>query len=491
MKKSKVFSPFLLLLISSVLVFTSCDRSTDDLVEPSKATIAKAGKLYSNSSIDVNNSNNKLFSEVVGTIRPGQSIKILESNRFDDYKVQLSDGSMGWIEAEYIVASKHTFIKHNSSGDNRHIASNRGAIGTDRKIVKEVNEKTAVTRLEEYREVKSAKNILNWTKVRTEDGIEGWLMSDYLFRIAIDSHRYIQRKEWRYDKSRFIESWKGKSIEDFTDKYKEPSGIKIADGQNILYFNNFFLFDKNDEYYGVRVYVKDDLIENIDAGAHKTSYVSYMPLASLMRINILSNYVGNWNYLFESDQNPNGIVIDIRDYVPGWLSWVIVIVILLIALGILYLILKIPFFIVNKFTYKQSLNRKLFNGRIKLYATLGSLILGYTFYLFLVVNVYPFHTLFFIITLFCLGMILGNINKWRNDLDYNRCNAIDCHQWTGEHLWTEYLGGSTTTQTVSYGDGSTETNQQTTRRYREHRKCSACGYEWSIIRTEVIGNLKV
>jgi hypothetical protein len=160
-------------------------------------------------------------------------------------------------------------------------------------------------------------------------------------------------------------------------------------------------------------------------------------------------------------------------------------------LAVLYSVLSIPFFFVNKMVFRKSMNRELFNGRIMLYATLGSIVLGYAFYLLMVMNVYPFRDSFWITSLFCLGMILGNISKWRNDLDYNRCNAKSCHQWTGEHVWTEYLGGSTVTQTVRYSNGASETNKQTTRRYRDYRKCSACGNEWSIVRTEVFGSLRV
>lgn len=485
MKKLRIFIPVLLLIAGS-LIFSSCDKSTDDTVEPTKATIAKAAKVYS--SFYMEKPNRGLLSVVVGEVKAGQSILIMECDGWN-YKILLADGTMGWIEGEYLKPSRHTFIRYQGSTSNRHIASNRGAIGDDRKIVKEVNEKTAVSRLEEYGEVKTLRGkeyILDWTKVRTEDGTEGWLMSDYLYRVVVDPFRFISRKKWRFSMKDFVEEWKGGSIEQFTEKFKEPSGIKIADGQDIHYFHNIFLFKINKKYYGVRVYVKDSLIENIDVAKSKTSWVSYLPLSSSLRINMIGNYIGNWEYVFESTGDPDRRLIDIRDYMPNWLAYIIYLLFFLTGLVILFYILKIPFIIVNKVTYKQSLNRKLFNGRIKLYATLGSIILGYLFSLIMLVNVFPFNDYFFVTAIFCLGMILGNIGKWRNDLDYNRCNAATCHQWTGEHSWTEYLGGEKVTQTMR--DGST--NTQTTRRYREHRICSACGHEWSILRTSVIGGLK-
>lgn len=190
--------------------------------------------------------------------------------------------------------------------------------------------------------------------------------------------------------------------------------------------------------------------------------------------------------MFVSNGDLNGIHIDLADYMPEWLTYIIYLIVFLIGLGILYYILKIPFIIVNKLTHRQSLNRKLFNRRIMIYATMGSIVLGYLYSVIMLVNIYPFNDYVFVTAFLCLGMILANIYKWRNDLDYNRCNAATCHQWTGEHSWTEYLGGETVTQT--FKDGST--NSQTTKYYREHRVCSACGYEWSILRKEVFGGLK-
>ncbi len=468
-----------LFLISTCLFFSSCDRSTDDTVEPTKATIAKAGKVYSMQRVSKGSSSN-----VMGEVKTGQSVLILE-NRNWDYKIQLADGTMGWIDAEYLKPSKQTFIMY--QGGRSNIVSSPRA--EDRELVKEVTEKTAATRLEEYQEVKKVRgkdNVTNWTKVRTEDGVEGWFESAYLYQVPIDPMRFINRKDWSFSMKDFLEEWKGESIEKFTKKFKEPSGIKITDSLAIHYFHNIFLFKLNKKYYGVRVYVKDSLIENIDAARSKTSWVWYLPLSSTLRINWIGNYIGNYKYLFESPDDIDGTTTHIKEYVPEWATYVIGLLALLIYLVILYYILKIPFTIVNKITYKQSLNRKLFNGRIMLYATLGSIILGYLFSVIMLVNVFPFNDYFFITALFCGGMIIGTIGKWRNDLDYNRCNAATCHQWTGEHSWTEYLGGETVTQTMR--DGST--NSQTTRRYREHRICSACGHEWSILRTHVIGGLK-
>ena len=124
-----------LFLISTCLFLSSCDKSTDDTVEPTKATIAKAGKVYS--SYYMENTNKGLLSVVVGEVKAGSSVFILE-NRNWDYKIQLADGTMGWIESEYLKPSKHTFIMYQS--DRSDIVSSPEE--EDREIVKEGTEKT-------------------------------------------------------------------------------------------------------------------------------------------------------------------------------------------------------------------------------------------------------------------------------------------------------------------------------------------------------------
>lgn len=472
-----------MLLISGILIIGACDKSTDDSVEPTKATIAKESNVYS--SFYLEKQDRGILSVVVGEVKAGQSVLILE-NRDWDYKIKLSDGTMGWIASEYLNPSKQTFVMYQS--DRSNIVSIPES--KDREIVKEVTEKTAVTRLEEYQEVKKVKGKDNygtcWTKVITQDGVEGWFESDYLYQVPIDPMRFINRKDWSFKMNDFIEDWKGESIEKFTEKFKEPSGIIISDSLDIHYFHNIFLFNLNKKYHGIRVYVEDSHIVNIDAAMKETCWVCYLPLSSTLRINLIGNYIGNYYYLFENTNDIDGTTMNINDYMPEWGRYVLGLLLLVIYIVILFYILKIPFVIVNKFTYKQSMNRKLFNGRIMLYATLGSIILGYLFSLILLVNVFPFNEYFFFTALFCFGMIFRNITKWRNDLDFNRCNATTCHQWTGEHSWTEDLGGETVTRT--YKDG--QTRKQTTRRYREHRICTACGNKWSIIRTQVFGGLK-
>ncbi len=491
MRATTILKQIVLFGLLSIL-WTGCSQNENESAEPVIASIGKEGKLYSNFTLkESGRSPRKYYCEPIGTVKPRQRIRVMETGGWEKYKVLFDDGSMGWIDAELIKPSKKTYVKHNETGGNQHIASNRGAVGAQRKIVKEVTEKTAVTRLEEYREVKSNDYVINWTKVRTEDDIEGWIMSDYLYRVVMEPFRSIQRKTWRYDMDRFEKKWKDKSITDLTKKYKEASAIQKTDTMDVYYFNNILLFKDNDKKFGVKVFVNNGIVESVDAGAQKTDFASYMPLSSTFRINFIANQLGNWNYIFDQTENPDQKTYNISDHLPKWANIIVVILIILVMLAVLYAVLSVPFLLVNKLTYRKSLDRKLFNRRIMLYATFGSIVLGYAFYLLMVMNVYPFCDYFWVTSLFCLGMILGNISKWRNDLDYKRCNAASCHQWTGEHVWTEYLGGSTVTQTVRYSNGATQTNQQTTRRYRDYRKCSACNNEWSIVRTEVFGGLKI
>ncbi|MBN2236634.1 MAG: hypothetical protein JW729_03690 [Bacteroidales bacterium] len=479
-----------LLFLSSFLALSSCSNQVETVVYPT-AKIAKETKVYSTLALQTSEYNKKYNSEIVGTAYPGQNILILETGGWEKYKIQLPDGTMGWIDAQYIAPEKHTFIKINGTSTNRHIASNIGAVGANRKIVKEVNEKTAVTRLEEVSQEGARGSIIDWTRVRTEDGIEGWIMSDYLYRIVQDTPRIVARKDWQYGLKSFNKSWVGEPISDFWQKYKEPSGIALKDGKTIQYFNNIYLFEGPVKYFGTRVYVKDGLIESIDGGGRKTNWIGYLPLSSALRIDFLANYIGNWQTTIIDEDNPEAETKQLSDYMPEWLSYVVMVLIFLTFLAILYFILKLPYYILNRFLFKVSLDRKLYNGRILTYAIIGTLLVGYPYYVLVTVHIYPFNDFFWITSLFSLGMLFGNFSKWRNDLDYNRCNASTCHRWTGTDNGTEFLGGNTVTQRVRFSDGSSETNRQTTRKYRDYRLCSACGHEWSIVRTEVIGKLRV
>lgn len=488
----KLFKINLIILLAFTgLFFVACDRSNNDKVQPVDSIIGKSVKLYSNVTLEGGKTNSKNFAEETGSAIAGQKVKVLEFNGWSRYKVELPDGTMGWLNEEDLKPAKNTFIKHTASGPNKNISETHESVYANRKIIKEVNEKTAVTRLEKFRQNGRNGAYLDWTKVKTEDGTVGWIMSDYLFWVVMEPNRTIIRKQWFYKMDYFKNRWIGKPIEKLEKKYKEPSGVKVSGNEKTAYFNNIFLLDGHKEYYSIRVYETDGIINNIDAGTRRTNYASYMPLSSSLKINFLANYIGNWQQIFEDDNDLNKEHKAYYDSLPNWLTVVIAIIIFIIFLGILAFVLMIPYYLVNRLIQKISMNRKLFNGRILLYAIVASLVFGYIYYILMVVNVYPFNRYFFITTLFCLGMPLTNIYKWRNNLDYNRCNKADCHRWTGEDDGTEFLGGNQITQRIRRGDGSTETNVQTTRHYIDYRKCSACGHMWSIRRTEVIGGLKV
>lgn len=100
MKKIVKCFPVFLVLIAGRLVFSSCDRSTDNIIEPTKATIAKAGKVYSNYAMDLNNAHNKIYSEEINEAKSGQGVLIMEGKGWDDFKIQLPDGSIGWIKVQ-------------------------------------------------------------------------------------------------------------------------------------------------------------------------------------------------------------------------------------------------------------------------------------------------------------------------------------------------------------------------------------------------------
>lgn len=488
MKKINRYFGMAIFIIGSVL-FNGCSGAHGDKTDAiATSTIAQAGTLYSNFTLK-GNSNSKMYhSEPIGEVFPGENVKILESNHWSKYKVLLEDGRMGWIEASSLSPSKRTFIKYGVSSSNRHLSADRGYVGSARKIVKEIDKKTAVIRLEEWKDVKQNGYTIDWTKVRTDDGVEGWLMSEYLYQVPQEKVRFVKRKHWQYSMDGFIDRWVGQPVIDFANKFSEPSGVKVGLKGQTWYFNNIVLFKKHKKLYGIRVQVTEGIITGMDAARKKGRWVSYMPLSSTLQMDWLANYIGNWNAVFEKGVDRGEAAFDLTNYLPGWL---VVIIGLLIILAMVFLVLRIPYYFLNKYLYKKSLNRKWYNRRVLTLAIVKSLIVGYVYYIIMVVNVYPFTDYFIVTSLFCLGMLLGNINKWRNDLDYKRCDAANCHQWTGEDNGTEYLGGSRVTQKVTYSNGGLKTNTQTMRRLRDHRICSVCGNEWSILRTEVIGGLKV
>ena len=93
-------------------------------------------------------------------------------------KIKLENGTIGYVEAEYISS-----IQGSTEGDIVKIATSslpltvRSEPGTDKSIVTKLEKGTLVIRLE--KNVSSA-NGLQWDKIKTFDGIVGYVSAEYL-----------------------------------------------------------------------------------------------------------------------------------------------------------------------------------------------------------------------------------------------------------------------------------------------------------------------
>lgn len=461
--------------------FSISDRSINEKHIKTSATLRETSTLYTSEHVN-NYTNEDYHSTSFSTAEAGSPVMILESPDGFGIKIQLQDGRTGWIKRENLEPVTETYVRHKRPSNNRHISKTR-SIG-QRDIVYTVNKKTAVTRLEE---IKDGSN--DWTKVRTKDGTEGWIMSSYLYQYDISHYRWIDRKDWRFPLKQFTNKWSDKKIETFSNKFKEADAIDVNDSSKIYYYNNITLLDKKwkKARYGLKIEVMDNTISKIETMASIRNWSAYLPLSSILQMNFFSNHLGNYRHIFESKEVPLHEETAIKSKA---IRTIVAILALIILLLILYSILEFPYHFINKYTLHKSEDIQLANAKIYMIAIVSTLVLAYPWYVFLVTNIQPYLGGFWITSLFCLGMILGNIRQWKHNLDYNRCDAEGCRQWTGSDNGTDFLGGHTTEQTITYSNGTKERNTQTVRHYIDHRLCTNCGHTWKVKRTEVFGRLK-
>ena len=120
---------------------------------------------------------------IVSKLQTGQKVTIIDKGRYTINgvvwdKVKLENGTIGYVEAEYISS-----IQGSTEGDIVKIATSslpltvRSEPGTDKSIVTKLEKGTLVIRLE--KNVSSA-NGLQWDKIKTFDGIVGYVSAEYL-----------------------------------------------------------------------------------------------------------------------------------------------------------------------------------------------------------------------------------------------------------------------------------------------------------------------
>ena len=120
---------------------------------------------------------------VVSILQTGQKITIIDKGRytlngFTWDKIRLENGTIGYVESDYISS-----IQGSIEGDIVKIATSRLPLtvrvepGTDKGIVTKLEKGTLVIRLE--KNVSSA-NGLQWDKIKTFDGLVGYVSAEYL-----------------------------------------------------------------------------------------------------------------------------------------------------------------------------------------------------------------------------------------------------------------------------------------------------------------------
>ena len=120
---------------------------------------------------------------IISKLQTGQKVTIIDKGRYtiDGIswdKVRLENGTIGYIESDYI-----SNIQGSIEGDIVRIATSRLPLsvrsepGTDKQIVTKLEKGTLVIRLE--KNVSSA-NGLQWDKIKTFDGIVGYVSAEYL-----------------------------------------------------------------------------------------------------------------------------------------------------------------------------------------------------------------------------------------------------------------------------------------------------------------------
>ena len=120
---------------------------------------------------------------IVSKLQTGQKVTIIDKGRYTINgvvwdKIKLENGTIGYVEAEYISS-----IQGSTEGDIVKIATSslpltvRSEPGTDKSIVTKLEKGTLVIRLE--KNVSSA-NGLQWDKIKTFDGIVGYVSAEYL-----------------------------------------------------------------------------------------------------------------------------------------------------------------------------------------------------------------------------------------------------------------------------------------------------------------------
>lgn len=138
---------------------------------------------YTSANVNLRNGPGLNKTEIISNLATGTSVTIIDQGRYylDGYswdRVKLADGTQGYIASNYL-----TNIISSTEGDIVRVATQtmpltlRVEPGTDKTVLKSLPKGTLIIRLE--KNVSSA-NGVQWDKVKTFDGIVGYVSAEYL-----------------------------------------------------------------------------------------------------------------------------------------------------------------------------------------------------------------------------------------------------------------------------------------------------------------------
>lgn len=451
--------------------------------DPAETTVSQTASIYS---YHTEKALHQDYASIEsGVAEKGTKVRVMEYHHYW-YKILLPDGTMGWIREENLEPTRMASVRYNSD-ETLKLYSKPGKKDPG-DTVSGLVKREWVERTGEYHTEKIGSTETVYARVRTADGDEGWIRASLLERVGWKQPRLIDRREWRYNRPAFVKKWKGRSIEEFMDKFAEPYAIKNEGDTRIYIFSNIYLYNKTRKEIGIQAITKNGSIEDFNYSGRKRIWIGYFPFSQELRMPFIMNSI--WDIFSIGEKEALDEYGD-RDHkslfnVPKWLSIVLLILFIISFLALYYLIFYVPYFIAHKITYRQSLNRKLLNGVIFTIAVVSALVLGYPYFIFCNVNIGVFNEWFVVHFLFVLGMTLGFIQMWNTDLKYVRCSA--CRFWSGIDNGSKLI--SKWESTTTYGDGRKE--KGTKEVWMDYRLCNRpeCGHEWKIRRTYYSGRYR-
>lgn len=472
----------LLLTVASFL-FTSDERVFNG--DPFPSRLIRKAELYSNHFRADTREN--WTSMAIGTAPAGTAVSVMEEGPSQWYKIQLPDGTMGWVEESALQPSDGGLIR---SPQHRSVHLWDSLDKAGRTIVAEVPGRDWVTRIDHAgARHGSGGTEVTYSRVRTADGAVGWVYDWDVERIGWKQPRLIDRREWRFNKAGFVADWTGKPIAAFLDAFAEAAARVRRNGADVYYFNNIFLYDGDRKEMGIQAVTRDGVIESFERSGRITKWIGLFPLSETLRMPVIMNGIwdildlgANHSYDAFGDRTA-AIDLDL----PTWASVAIAVLFAGFYLAMIYLILFVPFWVSNGIAWRISQNRNLANGVILTIAAATGLVLSYLYFVFTNVNIGLFNNWFVLHVLFVVGMTLGFLGKWRGDLMYRRC--AQCRYWSGTDNGSDLLSRTHQTLTTTYNTGRKTVDKGTQEVWVDHRLCEnpQCGNRWDVIRTFFTG----